>query len=47
MTAAGWLQLLALIVLLAVSVPVLGNYMAKVFGGRRPRAIASSARSSG
>jgi K+-transporting ATPase ATPase A chain len=35
MTAAGWLQFLALIVLLAVSVPILGNYMAKVFGGNR------------
>ncbi len=35
MTAAGWLQLLALIVLLAVSIPILGNYMAKVFGGKR------------
>jgi K+-transporting ATPase ATPase A chain len=35
MTAAGWLQLLALIVLLAASVPILGSYMAKVFGGRK------------
>ena len=35
MTAAGWLQLLALIVVLAVSIPILGNYLAKVFGGRR------------
>ena len=35
MTAAGWLQLVALIVLLAVSIPILGNYMAKVFGGRK------------
>ena len=35
MTAAGWLQLLALIVLLAVSIPILGTYLAKVFGGRR------------
>jgi len=35
MTAAGWLQLLALIVVLAVSIPILGNYMAKVFGGKK------------
>ena len=35
MTAAGWLQLLALIVVLAVSVPILGTYMAKVFGGKK------------
>jgi K+-transporting ATPase ATPase A chain len=35
MTAAGWLQLLALIALLAVSVPILGSYMAKVFGGKK------------
>ena len=35
MTAAGWLQLAALIVLLAVSIPILGNYMAKVFGSRK------------
>jgi len=35
MTAAGWLQLLALIILLAVSVPILGTYMAKVFGGKK------------
>jgi len=35
MTAAGWLQLLVLVVLLAVSIPILGNYMAKVFGGKK------------
>jgi K+-transporting ATPase ATPase A chain len=35
MTAAGWLQLLALIIVLAVSVPILGTYMAKVFGGKK------------
>ena len=35
MTIGGWLQLLALIVLLAVSVPILGSYMAKVFGGKK------------
>ena len=35
MTAGGWLQLLALIVVLAVSVPLLGSYMAKVFGGKK------------
>jgi potassium-transporting ATPase potassium-binding subunit len=33
MTAAGWLQLLALVAVLAVSIPILGNYLAKVFGG--------------
>ncbi len=32
MTAANWLQLLALIAVLAISVPLLGSYMAKVFG---------------
>jgi len=35
MTIGGWLQLLALIVLLAASVPILGSYMAKVFGGKK------------
>src|SRR3974390_2257579 len=35
MTAAGWLQFVALIALLAMSVPLLGSYMAKVFGGGR------------
>jgi K+-transporting ATPase ATPase A chain len=35
MTAAGWLQLLVLIVMLAVSVPFLGSYIAKVFGGKK------------
>jgi K+-transporting ATPase ATPase A chain len=33
MTAAGWLQLLVLIGLLAVSTPLLGVYMAKLYGG--------------
>ena len=32
MTAAGWLQLLTLLTLLAVSTPLLGAYMAKVYG---------------
>ena len=35
MTAAAWAQLLVLIALLAISTPVLGNYMAKVYGGKR------------
>ncbi len=33
MTAAGWLQLLFVIALLAISTPLLGRYMAKVYGG--------------
>ncbi len=33
MTAAGWLQLLVLIALLGISTPLLGRYMARVFGG--------------
>jgi len=32
MTAAGWLQLLVLLALLAISTPLLGAYMAKVYG---------------
>ena len=32
MTAAGWLQLLVLLALLAVSTPLLGAYMASVYG---------------
>jgi potassium-transporting ATPase potassium-binding subunit len=35
MTTAGWVQALALVVLLAVSVPFLGSYMAKVYGEER------------
>src|SRR5437879_1000807 len=35
MTAAAWLQLLFLIALLAVSTPILGSYLAKVYGGGR------------
>ena len=35
MTAAAWMQLGALVALLAVSTPLLGHYMAKVFGGGR------------
>lgn len=35
MTAAGWLQFAALILLLAISTPILGNYMAKVYSGDR------------
>jgi len=35
MTAAAWLQVVLLIVLLAISTPLLGRYLAKVFGGGR------------
>ena len=33
MTTAGWLQLLFVIALLAISTPLLGRYMARVYGG--------------
>ncbi len=33
MQGSDWLQILALVVLLAVSIPLLGGYMAKVYGG--------------
>src|ERR1700730_85372 len=33
MTAANWVEIAALLVLLAISTPLLGNYMAKVYGG--------------
>jgi K+-transporting ATPase ATPase A chain len=37
MTAAAWLQLLLLIALLAISTPLLGRYLAKVYsGGKAP-----------
>ena len=32
MTTAAWAELVALIALLAISTPLLGNYMAKVYG---------------
>ena len=32
MTAAGWLQFAFVVVLLAISTPLLGRYMAKVYG---------------
>jgi K+-transporting ATPase ATPase A chain len=35
MTAEAWLQFLFLIALLAVSTPILGSYLAKVYGGGR------------
>ncbi len=35
MTAAAWAQLLVVIALLAISTPLLGSYMAKVYGGGR------------
>jgi K+-transporting ATPase ATPase A chain len=35
MTSAAFAQLLVLIALLAISTPLLGNYMAKVYGGKR------------
>src|SRR5690348_7637928 len=33
MSGAAWAQLIALIVLLAISTPLLGSYLAKVYGG--------------
>ena len=33
MTSSAWAQLLVLIALLAISTPLLGNFMAKVYGG--------------
>ncbi len=33
MTGAGWAQLGFVILLLAISTPLLGSYMAKVYGG--------------
>jgi potassium-transporting ATPase potassium-binding subunit len=33
-TAAGWTQLAFVVVLLAISTPLLGNYMAKVYGAK-------------
>jgi len=35
MSSSAWLQLIALLVLLAISTPLLGTYMAKVYGGGR------------
>ncbi len=35
MTAAGWTQLAFVVALLAVSTPLLGSYMAKVYGSKR------------
>src|SRR5262245_14612687 len=35
MTAAGWIQLLVLIALLAISTPLLGSYMARVYSNKR------------
>ena len=35
MSGAAWLQLLALLAMLAISTPLLGSYMAKVYGGGR------------
>jgi K+-transporting ATPase ATPase A chain len=35
MTAASWVQLLVLIVLIAISTPLLGGYMAKVYGNKK------------
>ena len=33
MTAANWTQLVALVTLVVVATPILGGYMAKVYGG--------------
>ena len=35
MTAAAWIEVLALIAALAISTPLLGNYMAKVYGAKK------------
>jgi potassium-transporting ATPase potassium-binding subunit len=35
MSVANWLELLAVVVLLAISTPLLGNYMAKVYGNEK------------
>ena len=35
MTAAGWTQLAFVVALLAISTPLLGTYMAKVYGSKR------------
>ena len=35
MTAASWVQLLVLIVLIGISTPLLGGYMAKVYGNKK------------
>ena len=35
MSGAAWLQLLAVLVLLAISTPLLGSYMAKVYGNAK------------
>ena len=35
MSGAAWMQLAFLLVLLAISTPLLGSYMAKVYGGGR------------
>ena len=35
MTSAAWAELLVLIALLAISTPLLGSYMAKVYGGKK------------
>ena len=34
MTAAGWTQLAFVVALLAISTPLLGTYMAKVYGSK-------------
>jgi len=35
MAAANWLEILAVVVLLCISTPILGNYMAKVYGNKK------------
>src|SRR5580698_3718985 len=35
MTADGWIQLAALVVLVGISTPLLGNYMYKVYTGQK------------
>jgi len=35
MATASWLEILAVVILLAISTPLLGNYMAKVYGNKK------------
>src|ERR1700736_1441805 len=35
MSASNWIEILFLVLLLAISTPLLGNYMAKVYGNKK------------
>ena len=35
MSGASWLEIAALFLLLAISTPLLGNYLAKIYGGTK------------